>query len=903
MDVRPCHNKVVNMETETLDQRWRKRVLLFYLIAAFIEGVEVFIYLLRIPGDPTNAWLFGLSKTRLLLAIMNMMGVGIFGFLAIKFWRDDSWGTRFLSSVQQRLSQNLIYYATIVGLFLVGLVSSHLIWFSTVLTNKYVLGYLSRLLPFIIWIGLLGWQTVIVLPVLRYGKKLEKISTQGKVFRVSLLVFVILLVLWLLIAVTGFGITPDEFGWHNPGAPVLPLQVWISWVFAVLYFLFEVLAYRKIQINPKLWRWIDVLISVIVFVTAVFIWNAEPMDRAYFAPKVRPPNFELYPYSDAALYDSSALQVLIGEGFSHITRKPLYVLFLALANKVANFDYNVVASLQVIVLSAIPVCMYWLAKSMHSRFAGIFVALIFILREKNAIALSADIKIVHARLLMSDMPVALGIIVFSWLLILWLQNPSKRRWYPFLVGGVIGLAMLIRSNLVIVLPFIVLVCVILFYRRPLGGIVSLGLLVAGLLITIAPWLWRSFQLTGRASFNDPRQVAYHAELYTHEVGSLQFPQLPGESDEEYINRLNDHVVEFTLQNPGVVAGFIIPHVLNNQIGLLLNLPMTPWLIQDPSMIPFYLRLGDWAQLWQECCSATNYVDQMPYWEEGWQGFLTSEMVFVLAINLVILAVGVGSMWVMWDFVGLIPLGVGLAYSLSTAIARFSGWRFALPVSWVTFFYFAVGLAQITFWVIRYLSHRSFFLPNSDPEQNSWKRIDRLELSFSGMIIPILLTGLVLLALGLSPLITEWAIKPKYKPLERDAGVEIFAEMGLSDEISQFSDDVLELYFENERAITLQGMAFYPRFYLEGEGESGGGWHAYAPLDYSRLGFTLIGPAMSQIVLPMDNPPSYFPNGVEVVVVGCRLGDYVVANAVVLLNDTSEFWVHAPNGNFACSESR
>lgn len=891
------------METETLDHRRRKRVLQFFLIAAVIEGVAAFIYLLRIPGDASSALLLGLSKSRLFLALLLLAGIAFFGFGLFKLWRDADWGQRFLVRSQAFLQRNSIYYTAIVILFLIGLISSHLIWFSTVLTNEYVLGYLSRLLPLIIWIGLIGWQTVIVLPVVRYGKQLEKLFIQEKIFRVSLLTFIIILVLWLLIAVTGFGITPDEFGWHNPGAPVLPLQVWISWLFAVIYFLFEVLAYRKIQMQPQLWRWIDVLISVIVFMAAVFIWNAEPMDRAYFAPKVRPPNFELYPYSDAALYDSSALQVLIGEGFSHITRKPLYVLFLALANKVANHDYNVVASLQVIVLSAIPVCMYWLTKSMHSRFAGIFAALIFILREKNAIALSADIKIVHARLLMSDMPVALGIIVFSWLLILWLKNPSKHRWYPILVGGVFGLAMLIRSNLVIVLPFIVLVCIILFYRRPLAGIVSLGLLVAGLLITIAPWLWRSYQLTGQASFNDPRQVAYHAELYTHEVGSLQFPQLPGESDEEYIDRLNDHVVEFTLQNPGVVAGFIIPHVLNNQIGLLLNLPMTPWLIQDPSMVPFYLRLGDWSQLWQECCSATNYVAQMPFWEEDWQGFLTSEMVIVLAINLVIIAVGVGAMWVMWDFVGLIPLGVGLAYSLSTAIARFSGWRFALPVSWVTFFYFAVGLAQITFWVFRYLSRRSVFLPNSDPEQNSWKRIDRLQLSFSGMITPILLTGLVLLALGLAPLIAEWTIKPQYQPLERDAGVEIFKEMGLSDEISQFSDDAIEHYFENERAITLHGMAFYPRFYLEGEGESGGGWHAYAPLDYSRLGFTLIGPAMSQIVLPMDNPPVYFPNGVEVIVVGCRLGDYIAANAVVLLNDASKFWVHAPYDDFTCLESR
>ena len=72
------------MDNNSQDRTWRQRALLIYLLAAVLAGVAVFSYLLRIPGDASNAMVLGLSKTRLILALGLLAGIAFFGFGFIK---------------------------------------------------------------------------------------------------------------------------------------------------------------------------------------------------------------------------------------------------------------------------------------------------------------------------------------------------------------------------------------------------------------------------------------------------------------------------------------------------------------------------------------------------------------------------------------------------------------------------------------------------------------------------------------------------------------------------------------------------------------------------------------------------------------------------------------------------
>ncbi|MBT3322137.1 MAG: hypothetical protein HN392_07605, partial [Anaerolineae bacterium] len=56
--------------------------------------------------------------------------------------------------------------------------------------------------------------------------------------------------------------------------------------------------------------------------------------------------------------------------------------------------------------------------------------------------------------------------------------------------------------------------------------------------------------------------------------------------------------------------------------------------------------------------------------------------------------------------------------------------------------------------------------------------------------------------------------------------------------------------------------------------------AYSPEDFTRLGFTFIGPfGTGQAILPLEQPPSYFPHAEDIIVIGCiRKGPQRLAGA-------------------------
>ena len=868
----------------------KSKVIQIYFLAAILEGIAAIIILFQEPSEV--GFLFGLSKTRLILAAGILFWIAINSFVFGKLWLDDKRQT-IIADRFYGILQNGTIYAILIVTALIGFIFSSQLWhLSRSAVDPYVQGYLGRTLPILVLMCCFCLQNILLLPLIRYGwidlQEMVSINLLGLIG----LLFGLLLFLWALIALTRFGLNPDQIGWDPPGVPVLAAQVWLACFLGILF-----LGLEYLFGNNKKSRnlFFDIAISILIWSAATFLWAKQPITPDYFALSPQPPNFEFYPYSDAATHDVLAQRLLVGEGFSGIARKPLYVTFLAVLHTVAGQSYERVVFLQVMVIALIPVLIYWLTKLLHQRLSGMIAAFLIIFRELNAFALAGQIGVSHAKLLMSDLPATLGVVLLTWAIVAWLTNPKSRRIYPIGIGGVLGLLLLIRPQIVIFLPAVVLLIGIVFFRKISDGFMNLGLIALGLTLVLIPWLWRSYQLTGEFVLNDPLQKAFLTQQYSHTPGYGRLKRLPGESDGEFAQRVDEYLSDFITNNPGVVAGFVSSHFAHNIVEMAITLPMSPWVVQNAAtdLFPYWAQQGD--NLWKDCCSPSGYVKAMPFWSP-WTGKATGEIVFSTFLNLAVLAVGLGVTFKRRHIVGLIPLGVSLIYALSTSVGRYSGWRLILPADWVLFLYFAIGLGQILLWALFYFARKTAPDVNLPKLENTWNNFSLFQPNGDLPYLQGIALGILLLGLGFSPILFENYVLPQYAEISKATLLDEVKEIDTKGEYLPSLDNLLA----DERSVVFEGRALYPRFYKRGAGEPGGEWPAFSPREYPRLGFVVVGPLQHNVVFPLAESPTYFPHASDVIVIGCRADDHISARVVVIKHDGEYTLAHLHEEQISCS---
>lgn len=843
-----------------------------YILAALVGALASLALILQNPSETAAAWVFGLSMPRAVLAAGLIAWAGIWGFLGSAIRFKHAWGNRIARGMQAMVRKPALYafaLAISLGGLFVCILLGHL---ARVVADPYVQGYLGRLFPVLMLIGMFSLQNLLLLPLMRFGWADLREMLSGKLLRTSGFLFGLILLLWASIVLTRLGLTPDLIGWDPPGVPVLAVQVWLACFIGLLF-----LGLERILNTGRFSRSLlfDIFFSVLIWGAAAHFWRGQPMAPDYFALAPQQPNFEFVPYSDAATHDVMAQRLLIGEGFSGIARKPLYVIFLALLHLLAGQSYQNVVSLQVMVIALFPVLIYWLTKSIHHRLSGVIAAVMIVLREKNAIALSGQIGVSHAKLLMSDLPATLGVVLLTWVIVAWLDTPQTRRSHPLAIGGILGLLLLIRPQIVVLVPIVALFLVILFVRRPSFGLQNLALMALGLGLALGPWLVRSYRLTGEFVLNDPAQNAFLTQQYSLDPGYDRVKPLPGETEGEYAQRVDAYLRDFIMENPGVVAGFIAAHFSHNLVEMIVALPMSPWLVQNPAsdLFPYWVRQSD--RLWKDCCSPAAYVNAKPFWDR-WEGALSGEMVFSLVVNMAVIAIGLGVAWARRDIVGWTPLGVSLVYILSTAAGRYSGWRLILPADWAILLYFAIGLGQLIFWALAYFTRRLPADSNLLRSDNIHRRITDIQPKGGFPYSTGIILGIVFLGLGFAPVLIERFVPPRYSDITKD---------GASAYFEAFSDqEQLETLLADDRSVVFEGRALYPRFYKVGQGEPGGDWPAFSPRDYPRLSFVVAGYSHNNVILPVNESPPYFPHASDVIVLGCRAPDHISARLVVLSDD-------------------
>jgi hypothetical protein len=378
------------------------------------------------------------------------------------------------------------------------------------------------------------------------------------------------------------------------------------------------------------------------------------------------PDFQPYPASDALLYDASAQLFTNGYGIfsSGYTDKPLYVVFLGLLHTIAGLDYTLLTILQVWVLAIIPPLVYRLGRAMHSPALGFFIAVLVLLRQRNAITASHLIASANPRLFVTEVPMLLAIILCVWVIFRWLKSQPHSLVLAATVGGVIGMASLIRLNAILLLPA-ALALAFFSYRQTIslfwkhaGGVTLAFLLV-----------FTPVTLTGTRPDGVPLLIDKFWQVirtrYLPEQ-SFQIPALPVASAYHGTVRLP------ALGDDTSPLHFALAHFSHNLVGSLLALPDS--LVYDD--LPTLAK--------------------RPYWIEDndWDGQLPVGQIIFLTVNLGFIALGLARSWRDHRQAGLAPLIVFLVYTLALGLGRTSGSRYLVPIDWIIFFYFAIGISEL-----------------------------------------------------------------------------------------------------------------------------------------------------------------------------------------------------------------
>ncbi|MGE5373682.1 MAG: glycosyltransferase family 39 protein, partial [Bacteroidota bacterium] len=672
--------------------------------------------------------------------------------------------------------------------------------------------------------------------------------------KTALALWTAFLLLWLFSFMTHLGFIHDEVGlsWGPPGTPVTFVQV--NLVLAISFLL--LLGWLTIRTSRQkfllfLFSKKDWIIFFGLWLLAVLLWSSTPMSATHFAPAPLLPNEEVYPNSDALIFDRSSYHLLNGIGFaSQLIRRPLYVGMLALFHAMAGGNYERTIFLQILVLALIPPLVYLLTRELSNRLAGLMAAGMILLRENNAIGLSGLIITSHAKLMMSDMMSMLGVILVLYLTVRLLSREKYSNWTPAIVGACLGLTALIRAQVLILLPILLLF--LLLSRKPVRkGIGICSLVLLGVVLAMLPWLWRNWNLTGTLVLDDRGEERLLARNYST-TPYLMPAQQEGETGREFSARLNAGVVAFIRAHPKEVLFFISNHFLRNMAASAVYVAPA-YSTDTPSML----------------------VKNLPLWGE-WTGSLGTAGL-PLFLNLAILALGAGIAASKNKLAGLFPLTALLAYGFGNALVRSSGWRFILPADWVILVYYSIALAYLPS-KIKNLFPATVPTPAGSPASFPWKPSLAEALIF-----------FILLLLGASVPIAERTIHTSdYGRFSESARAEY------SDQ-SEVSPQEINAFLEQKGAVVVSGMALYPRYIRPGVNI----YLADAPSGYKYLHFWLMNETDNQIVLPLEASPAGIPHTAIVSVLGCRQDTYISAYAVIVQQPTKEILIRSPKVFLRC----
>jgi hypothetical protein len=838
------------------------KLLAILLWLSGLEGIVAAASLLILPSE-SNLFL-GLSPARLaVLATILIPCIFSFVFAANitfrkpqKFIQPDVFGQKPILFVG--LTGILSVLSFLIPVLLQDLYTG---------TNTYsYLAYAQRMAPLAYYSSVLFLQTTIWIITSQFDATKKQIAPDGTFLKTWGLSFAGVLALVVFVAVTRFGLIKDPIGWGKPTVPLMEWQIWLGILMLAIFRLCACIPVFKmvgdwVTTHRTLSNWLTI---GGIWLAAFALWASLPVPSGFFATPPSAPNFEIYPFSDAAFYDFHAQSMLIGMGFrgESIPPRPLYIVFLAFAHLIMGQDYTRVILLQTAILAFLPVTAFWIGKKLANWQIGLVAAFFIICREWTSIMctpFTSDVS--NSKLMFADMPAALVVSLVLLTAITWLQSPHKLKW-ALLTGGVLGVSLLVRTQIIILLPVLLVFFWIIAIKRKIAVkpvLLSTLLCLFGFMLAVAPWLSRSYRITGQFVFDHPEsQTRVMVQRYYTNAEMTKFDRQPGETTGEYNQRLSTAIREKVMSNPLEIVSFTAAHWLNNEIGNL-------------QIFPVRFSISSLQELvWP----------QHAFWED-WQGMASPWQTALMVLNLAILTAGVVYLALRQSWVGLLPLVINLAYHFSNSAARNSGWRYLLPADWVFFLYFAAGIFAI-------LNLGSLAIGTTKTTEEP--------VGQNPSLFGLASLAATILCVGLLPLAAESSF-PKIYPTPTYAitGQEIINSV---DKLPADIRSGIDALIKDPNAVIMDGRMLYTRFYGAKEGEEKTGKTGYTPLSYARYVFLVAGNPEGTVIFPNDNGELPLRNASDVILAGCMDGLAVQAK-VVLLPSTQDIFTASPTVPWAC----
>jgi hypothetical protein len=682
-------------------------ILKIFLMIIIISGLVNCAYLLYIPTDSKNAFIFSYSLNRLLFIGLISSGVFFAYFLYrnVKKKPDKS-----IKKAEAFFS--LLYIKPLLSLFLVIVII-----FCWLVPQNFKINpfYIERLQPVFIFISTIA----IVLILLSYfiqdnwGLSINFTTTVVMCSVTALFLFILFL----------YPILNNGSWSDSASVPILAAQVIGIWLAITIMKQFNHEIFAK---TPRfILKNLDKIIFIFIWVCAAFLWVNQPIEFpegkliTFLGQHIRPlpPNYEIYPFTDSQTYFSISESIVIGQGIFRSIDKSLFLAFEGLNNWLAGGSYERMLDFQAVFLALFPSVLYLLGKEIHSRSAGLMAAVLAVLHEINGIQVMRDFPVSSSKMLLSEpfMQLWTGLIALT--AVVAFKGNSKKQANLFLIcGSVLGLSALFRLNTLVVIPVLLLVIIVYFFHDKNILLKNTSMFIVGIILALTPWM-----IHNAVKFNDPLAFVKGKEA----VINQRYEKTTSQNDAQYnsydypssiisissnINSsklLYSHTKEID-PNYQLASSILLERVKpdyfkkdavvipKSKARLLINFSFANSGFLDNQMYELSSKilrhfLNNIIASFSIFPTSINPQDQ-----HFWQGYYDIDVygganLIILIFNLLTIAAGITAAINHQKFIGLIPLGVFFSYHLSNGLALASGNRYAQPTSWILLLYYSLGL--------------------------------------------------------------------------------------------------------------------------------------------------------------------------------------------------------------------
>ena len=446
--------------------------------------------------------LFPFSLTQTIFSTLWLFLSVINFFLLFVFFRNQNWVIdKWQQIVENKKKRSLLLWS----FSQIGLISIILIVFKSVPFLEKSSGYIIRILPFLLWVLIFSFEAILAITIIFWPyQNRTKFVFPVQEIKYSVLALFIFCLLWLFISISGVGTFADKGGVRPPTVYISYIQILMAMIITFEFGLIKTLAHILLnsdhyQIFSKIF---NVLICITIWVSAVILWNNEPLTKAWFELGPYPPKGDFYPVEDSFRFDFPAQVAIIGNGLNNhqYIDNPFYVFFVLLLRLLAGQEYNKIILIQIEVLAFFPLILYEIGRILHRPYAGLFAAFLVILREASSIQFSFERWVPSVKILVTEPFITLLLGLFTLFVIRWLMDKSENPWNLMFAGGFLGLSTLVRANPWFLLPLTVLLIFIKTHFHIKRTIKASFWFCLVVLASIAPWMVRSQEAINTVSY-------------------------------------------------------------------------------------------------------------------------------------------------------------------------------------------------------------------------------------------------------------------------------------------------------------------------------------------------------------------------------------------------------------------